>query len=248
MKNYEIIETEKKFNKDDIYAFYNVQSFEPLISLDTKSPICKIPFIKFYAVENNFLDKMVDLISCDGKVLVLLKDDFNKIYATDDNGYILSDNFENYIYFCDEDIELDVEIKRIGTEIIKKTYFTYPIYNRSINLLDNKLIISSEYIAFINLLSKDDIDLGKYNKLDKVNIQEIIYDLLVENKECLSLSELSDNIKEFLIFVEKRYGKINNIYDVQKEYINDFNDIALAKTLVIETENKIIVINTGFID
>lgn len=98
------------------------------------------------------------------------------------------------------------------------------------------------------MLSKDDIDLGKYNKLDKVNIQEIIYDLLVENKECLSLSELFDNIKEFLIFVEKRYGKIKNIYDVQKEYINDFNDIALAKTLVIETENKIIVINTGFID
>ena len=132
--------------------------------------------------------------------------------------------------------------------MIKETYFICTFYIRSIRLVDNKMIIRSHYQCFINLLNKGDIKLEKCDKLDIKNIQKIVYNFLVDNKKCLSLSELSDNINEFLIIIERKYGKINNIYEVTKEYIGEINDMFSPRTLVIETEKKIITINTGYID
>ena len=110
------------------------------------------------------------------------------------------------------------------------------------------MIIRSSYLCLINLLNKDDINLENCDKLVKEDIQKIVCNLIAENKVGLMLEEIFDDIKDFLIIIENKYGKINNIYEVKKEYIGEINDMFSAKTLIIETDKVNIAINTGFID
>ena len=112
---YEIIETKKKFNRSDIAVEYYADSFEPEINLDYKTPVCKNVFVKFYLTEGSFPDGITNIFGCNGKVIVLLKEELEKIYTTGENGYVLSDNFEQLIYECDADSELDEKINEIGT-------------------------------------------------------------------------------------------------------------------------------------
>lgn len=244
MKYYEIIETKKKFSDKDIaceYSLDNVNTFGFETRLDFKTPISKNIFIKLYLTKSG--NRILKRFGYGGEVIVLLKEELEKIYTTEDSGYILSDDFEQYVYFCDIDSELDEKIGKIGTEIIKKTYFVSPLYHRSIRFVDNKMIIRSEYFCWINLLNNEEIKLENCDKLDKTDIQKTIYDFLAFNKKCLSFKDLSDSIKELLLVIEKKYGTINNIYDTPKKYI--MSDEGVSKSLIIETAKKLITINIG---
>ena len=253
MIKYEVIETKEKFESDKIACTYNVRYFYdndgPSVSLIYDKPICKNAFLKFYLVDGNLIDNnILNGFNEWEKVIVLLREDLEKIYTNEEDGDILSDDFENLVYECDFDLELNEVIKDIGTKIIKKTYYGFPGYSRSIRLNDNKMLVSSNYLCLVNLLNSDNIDLENCDKLDKENILKIVCSLILKYNSGVLLEEISDNIKEFLIIIENKYGKINNIYEVKKEYIEEVNDMDLARTLIIETEKVNIAINIGFYD
>ena len=243
---YEIIESKKKFNKSDIYCEYCEGLFEPSIDLDYKTPIyiSNNICINFYLTESVFSDSTSKSLSYNGKVIVLLREELEKIYTTEENGYILSDDFEQLAYYCDDDSELNDKINEIGIQIIKKTYFFYPFFDfeRILRLVDNKMIVRAHYGCFIKLLNKEDIKLENCNKLNKMDVEKIVYDFFVGNID----SSLFDSVKELLLIVERKYGKINNIYEVKEEYIQEINDCVSARTLVIDTIENIITINTGY--
>lgn len=247
---YEIIEIKKKFNKNDIAMEYNAKLFKPEIDLDYKTPICicNDTCINFYLTESSFSDILSKSLGFNGKVIVLLRKELEKIYTTEENGFILSDDFEQLAYYCDDDSELNDKINEIGIQIIKKTYFAYPFFDfeRILRLVDNKMIVRSHYGCFIKLLNKEDIKLENCNKLNKMDIKKIVYDFFVGNMDNSLFEQLFNNVKEFLMIIERKYGKINNIYDVKEEYIQEINDCASARTLVIDTIENIITINTGF--
>ena len=256
MINYEIIETKKKFKSSEIACIYDLRGFfrekiyEPEVNLICDRPICKDVFLKFYLIESNVKgnNKILNIFKEKERVVVLLKEELDKIYTNGDDGYILSDDFEHNIYECDFNLELDRKIKEIGTKIIRKTFFGYSDYSRSIRLVDNKMIIRSSCLCLINLLNKEDVNLEYCDELNIEDIQEIVCSLIVENKVDLVLDEISNDVKEFLLMIEKEYGKINNIYEVKKGYIGEINDMFSARTLIILTDKVNIAINTGFID
>lgn len=247
---YEIIEREEKFNKNDIYCEYDVKLFEPSIDLDYKTSICICNdiCIKFYLTESSFSDSVSKSLSCNEKVIVLLREELEKIYTTEENGFVLSDDFQQLAYFCDDDSELNDKINEIGIQIIKKSYFAYPFFDfgRILSLIDNKMIVRSRYGCFIKLLNKEDIELEKCDRLNKIDIEKIVYDFFVGNMDSSLFDQLFDSVKEFLIIIERKYGKINNIYEVKEEYIQAINDYVSARTFVIDTMENIITINTGY--
>jgi len=247
---YEIIEREEKFNKNDIYCEYDVKLFEPSIDLDYKTPICfcNDTCINFYLTESVFSDIVSKSLSCNEKVIVLLREELEKIYTTEENGFVLSDDFAQLTYYCDDDNELNDKINEIGIQIIKKAYFAYPFFDfdRILSLIDNKMIVRSCYGCFIKLLNKEDIELEKCDRLNKIDIEKIVYDFFVGNMDSSLFDQLFDSVKEFLIIIERKYGKINNIYEVKEEYIQAINDYVSARTLVIDTMENIITINTGY--
>jgi hypothetical protein len=253
MIKYDVIEIKEKFEPDKIACIYNVRYFYdedgPSVGLIYDKPIHNDVFLKFYLVNGNLIDNnILNGFNESEKVIVLLKEDLEKIYTDEEDGYILSDDFENLVYECDFDLELNEKIKDIGEKIIRKTYFGFPGYSRSIRLGDNKMIISSNYLCFVNLLNSDNINLENCDKLDKEDILKIVCSLILKYNFGVLLEEVSDNIKEFLIIIENKYGKINNIYEVKKEYIEEVNDMELARTLIMETEKVNIAINIGFYD
>lgn len=246
---YEIIKSNKKIDKKDIAVEYSENLFEPEIYLDYKTPISinNDICIKFYLIESSYLDST---LNNDENMIVLLKEELDKIYTNDDNGYVLSDDFGQYAYFCVDDSEINEKINEIGIKIIKKTYFTYPYFgfNRVFSLVDNKIMVSSHYVCVVNILDNESINLEKYTKFNEMDMEKVIYDFLIEGINDVSFNKLYDNIKELLIIIERKFGKINNMYNVQKEYIEEFNDFDSARTLIINVEEKNIAINMGYYD
>ena len=267
MANYQIIETNNKFNCDEIATFCSVKNFDANIPLDRKRPIKMNPFITFYCVENIY-NTWEFLSDENNKIIILLKEDIEDIYINDDEeGYVLSNDMIVYPYLCNDKEFFEISNK-IGTLVLKECYFDNDCFSRRIRLKDNVMEIYSQYVFNVDIylgkilendehlqVNYDDVsyDVEKYIKVYLNDLDEIIFDMIVSkgvyNYKILSKDELCTYIEELIKILQEKYGKIKNIFMVDEKNtkydLGKISGLYDGVTLFIETMEYIGIISSG---
>lgn len=270
MKYYQIVQTEKNYNKDQIVCYYNPKGFDGTISLDKLTPVKKNPFITFYYVRNTYDgERLINYLEDKDKgVIVLLKKDEKEIYVIDDDGYVLGDDFINNLYTCN-DKEILKKLNKIGSIIIKENYHTNSLFTRSIRLEDNKMKINGNYTFQVDVFNNCFIETGingcltvnyddvlittsKYTKVNSNDLDSLLFNIL-ETKEIFNVDnkeELCFRIEEFINMLQEKCGKIINIFMIDEIDILEevFGILLYGVSLFIETEKKLVVIAAGIYD
>lgn len=269
MKYYQIIKTDKKYNENKIACHYNPKFFTGNISLDDKTPIKNNPFITFYYVKNTYnLNYMEDE---NKSIIILLKEDIKNIYTSNDEGNILKDDFVNNIYTCNNE-KLEKIVNKIGNIIIKDNYYAngpfYRPFHREIRLKDNQMVIKSHHNFNIDILKGNiiennidkhleinydniSININKYTKENLIDIEKLLFHTLIitEIQNINNENNLKFSIKEFINILQKEFGKINAIYSINEEYkYSEISGLFGGVTLLIKTEDKLVIISKGICD
>ena len=264
MKCYEVIDTNKVFNSDEIMVYYSDENILFDLDLDKVTPIKKNPFVTFYKTQNKYDTKTLKDFD---KLIVLLKEDYNNIYSNGEDGIILSDNFTNGIYTSNNE-KVDNLIKRIGNELIEYFYDRndFPI-RRYLNLETGEINIDGSYQCDVKVYKKDSVNLKKYNSwptgyvysldmhsLDfeefcwafdvNQNIMDHLYECFLNSKEVDNLvhHRMVDLFSLYIILggmpeVVSQYLSTKSVYDANiiSEMLNKSYEKDISK---YEEENK----------
>lgn len=257
-KHFRIIETDREYNSKEIDSYMNPKLLDELsINLDNSTPIKEDWFVTLYSVKCK--KESEGEIFCDknGRILILLKEEFKNVYASKkEKGYILNDNIFNCCYYCDDNENINKEIQKLGVEITKKFYNNYNykfidavfMFIRSVKLIDNQMIIFGGGNLFIKIYNKKDfkLNLEEQKSLKMNKIEKTILSYLAPYK--MKKRSLYVYAEDLLKTIQQECGEIINIFDVCDKDICEINDLISARTLILETDEKIVAINSGFCD